>query len=359
MTPALLVLALVVLAGAWVLLALRWRTAREPDGWLEATAADGHPVVLARFRAQGPRRAAEPVVLCHGLGANRFNLDLDDDVSLARHLARRGFEVYVLELRGRGRSVRAGLRGLVPTHGFDCYVRHDLPAALDAVRARHGAERVHWVGHSMGGLVLYALLARDPDAPVRSAVTVGSPVCMRLPWVLRLGLRVLAALRLPLCWGRVAFLAAPVTGWVAHPPIGLLVNPRNVRPARLRAACANLVADLSAGEVDHFARMARDRFGSRDGACDYAAGLAGARTPVLVVAGSADRLAPPDAVRAGFERLGGEAGGHRYRVHDGYGHGDLVIGDAAPAVVFPEVAAWLEAHDPAFAGVHAAAALVA
>lgn len=357
MNLAVLALAAVALCALYVVVALRWRSARAPDAWVEVTAEDGHPLGLGHFRAQGERRAAEPVILCHGVCANRFNLDLDDEVSLARHLARRGFEVYVLELRGRGRSRRAGVAGWLPRQRFDDYVTQDLPAAIAAVRARHGAERVHWVGHSMGGLVLYALLGRDPDAPVRSAVTVGSPIRVSVPWWLRAGIRVAAAVRLPVCWGRLAFLAAPVTAWVPHPPLSLLVNTRNVRPRRLRAALANLVSDVSAGELAHFAHMAcRGRFTSHDGAHDYAGALARVRAPVLVIAGSVDRLATPAAVRTGFDLMGGASGGHRYRLVGretgdpaDFGHGDLLIGDHAPAVVFSEVGDWLEAHDLALA----------
>lgn len=357
MTPALVLLLLacaLLVALAWAAFAARWRVAREPDGWLEVAAADGHPVSLACFRARalvdGVRR--EPVILCHGVSANRFNMDLDDEVSLARWLAARGFDCYVLELRGRGRSVRRGLAGLVPRQAFDDYPALDLPAAIEAVRRRHGAERVHWVGHSMGGQVLYAYLARTPGAPVRSAVTIGSPVRMELPGWMRLGLRAAALAPVPVCWGKAAFLVAPVVGWFAHPPLALLVNPKNIRPARLRAATANLVADVSWGEVEHFSRMGGGAFGSRDGAHDYAAGLARAATPCLVVAGTDDRLATPESVRAGFMALGGGAP-HAFRLAGraggdpvDFGHGDLVLGDLAPTVVFPEVARWLELHDP-------------
>ncbi|MCO5168906.1 MAG: alpha/beta hydrolase [Planctomycetes bacterium] len=350
LTVALVLVFLVLVA--YVALALRWRTPRrEPDAWVELAAADGHPLALGHHRARGPARR-EPVILCHGLSANRFNLDLDDGCSLARRLAARGFEVYVLELRGRGRSRRPGLLGRVPRQRFDDYVTLDLPAAIEAVRRRHGAARVHWVGHSMGGLVAYALLARDPAAPLRALVTIGSPVRMHLPGWLRAGLRLVAAARLPMIWGEASFLIAPLVGWLPHPPLPLLVNPRNVSGARLRAAAANLVADVSAGELAHFARMAcAGRFESADGACDYAAGLARVTTPTLVVAGTVDRVAAPAGVRAGHDLLGGP---RRYRLcgREGgdpidFGHGDLVLGDHAPGVVFPEVERWLEAHDPA------------
>lgn len=358
MTPLALVLVAacaLALATLYAAFALRWRGSREPDGWLEVTASDGQPIALAHFRARGDARAREPVILCHGVSVNRSMVDLDDDTSLARHLAGRGFEVYALDLRGRGRSRRRGLAGLVPRHRFDDYVTRDLPAAIAAVRGRHGAERVHWVGHSMGGLVLYALLGRDPACAVRSAVTIASPLRVRAPWWLNLGMRVVGALRLPVCWGHASFLVAPLVGWVAHPPLRMLLNPANVRGPRLRLATATIIADISSGEVQHFFSMSRaGRFGSTDGLHDYAAGLARVTTPCLVIAGADDRLATPEAVRAGHDLLGGPREFRLFGRASGdpvdFGHGDLLIGDHSRAVVFPEVTRWLEAYDALAAG---------
>lgn len=358
MTPLVLVLVAVTAAALALLyaaFALRWRAPREPDGWLEVTANDGHPIALAHFRARAvDARAREPVILCHGVSVNRSMVDLDDDTSLARDLAGRGFEVYALDLRGRGRSRRLGLSGLMPRHTFDDYVTRDLPAAIAAVRGRHGAERVHWVGHSMGGLVLYALLGRDPSVAIRSLVTIASPLRVRAPWWLNLGMRVVGALRLPVCWGHASFLAAPFVGWVHHPPLRMLLNPANVRGPRLRLATATIVADISNGEVRHFFSMSNTgRFGSADGAHDYAAGLARVSTPCLVIAGADDRLATPEAVRAGYDLLGGPREFRLFGRASGdpvdFGHGDLLIGDHARAVVFPEVARWLEGYDVALA----------
>jgi pimeloyl-ACP methyl ester carboxylesterase len=46
---------------------------------------------------------------------------------------------------------------------------------LEAFIARCGARRLHFVGHSLGGLVVLALLARDRDLPVGRVVLLGSP----------------------------------------------------------------------------------------------------------------------------------------------------------------------------------------
>jgi alpha-beta hydrolase superfamily lysophospholipase len=73
--------------------------------------------------------------------------------------------VYVVELRGHGRSAR-------PAGGFrwtcDDYLQRDLPALLRAVCADARADAVHLVGHSMGGI-----LALSYAATVRASLSAG------------------------------------------------------------------------------------------------------------------------------------------------------------------------------------------
>jgi polyhydroxyalkanoate synthase len=93
------------------------------------------------------------------MGSNRFNVDGPGRTSLARDLCLRGYDVWVLELRGAGDSRRQLRVPPVPYRWtFEDYVQHDVPAALALVRHLTGAEKVLWVGHSLGGMVAYASL---------------------------------------------------------------------------------------------------------------------------------------------------------------------------------------------------------
>ncbi len=347
----LLVLLGVVVFSAYALWCeVLFRRHRPGDEIVRAVTSDGCSLGLVHYRARGATSRAEPLILCHGLSANRYNLDLDDQTSLALYLAGRGFDVYLLDLRGRGLS----RRGWWPTQSFDDYVDHDVPAAVAAVRARHGGARVSWVGHSMGGLVLYAYLARQPDAPIGAAVTVGSPLRFDYPWWIRGPLAVAAALpRLgPILQARAARLLAPLVGHVYPRIVRWLLHPEHTAPARVRLAVANLVADISGNELKHFAHMVRGgAFKSLRDGFDYGSALGAVEVPVLALAGSRDLMAPATSVREACRRLGGPA---RFRLlgRDAgdpvdFGHGDLLIGDHAPAVVFPEIADWLETHGEA------------
>src|SRR5262249_59578807 len=94
-----------------------------------------------------PARGA--VVLQHGLGSNGL-LFLVRGVSLAEHLAELGFDCYVTELRGAGRSQR-------PRGGWalDDYLERDLPALLERVREHSGQRELSFIGHSLGGALMW------------------------------------------------------------------------------------------------------------------------------------------------------------------------------------------------------------
>lgn len=317
---------------------------------LEVRTSDGWTLALHHFPPPGPARPT-PVVLCHGVTANLHNWDVDARRSLPRYLARRGFDTYVVELRAAGQSSRDHYR-----YGFDDYVLRDLPAVVDHVAARGSSGQVHWVGHSLGGMVMYGYLQRVGQRKVRSLTAVGSP-----PMVIdqNRSLRTARALfpigafffdRLPS--GSLSELGAPLAD---HPPVSaihLIWNPDNVDPDVARAVAANATNDTAMNVmrllVDAGAQRGHVR--SIEGDHDYTDGMRRIEVPVLFVAGSIDALAPPAVLAAGFRAVAsedkamtvfGRANGHRAD----YGHVDLAIGEAAPDEVFPRVARWLEAHE--------------
>ena len=74
-----------------------------------------------------------PVILCHGLDANRYLFDIQGAPSLADFLRRHGRDVWVAELRGSGMSDRPGIKHSdVPySWGFEDHLRHDVPAIIE------------------------------------------------------------------------------------------------------------------------------------------------------------------------------------------------------------------------------------
>ena len=116
-----------------------------PPEVIYAPTEDGWRLALIHWRGAGPGHGPlrrYPVLMVHGLGSNRLNLDLDERYSIAQAAARRGFDAYVLELRGAGLS-RAphGEDRSRFQWGFSDYRERDLPAAIATVLERSGRDR--------------------------------------------------------------------------------------------------------------------------------------------------------------------------------------------------------------------------
>jgi pimeloyl-ACP methyl ester carboxylesterase len=109
--------------------------------------------------ANAPRGDAHPVIVLPGLGANDVTT-----APLRRFLAQLGHAPYPW-----GQGFNFGPH----REGRDS-VLNATRALLHDVSARHGGQPVSLVGWSLGGV--YAReLAKQPDAPVRCVITLGSP----------------------------------------------------------------------------------------------------------------------------------------------------------------------------------------
>jgi pimeloyl-ACP methyl ester carboxylesterase len=341
-------LALLIYAG--FLAARYFFVARYPDEIHFATTADGWRLAVVRYRPAVAPLRSDPVLLIHGIAANRNSLDLTDELSLARHLAARGHDVWLVELRGRGLSMRPRLFSEVRYDwSFDEYAERDLPAAAQAVLRATGAPRLHLVGFSTGALAAYAWLS-DPhrELEVASLVSLGGPTSFKR-MSRSLSGRVVRNLR----WLRHRWLMrvmAPVSGYWHPSPLQIIHNPENTDGAIQRRAMVNMIANFSRNELLQYSDwILNDVFRSIDHRRDYRAELPRITTPTLLLAGTRDVLAPPDAVKATFDSIGAtdkqfqicsRAQGMRVN----YGHYDLLIGREAPAEIYPLIARWIESH---------------
>jgi alpha-beta hydrolase superfamily lysophospholipase len=332
--------------------------------------ADGWRVALSRYRARlesgdaSSTARAQPVILCHGLAANRVTWDLAPEVSLARHLAGRGYDVWSLELRGHGRSDRPTLWSILTLRRryrwtFDDYLEKDLPAALAFVRERTGSPRVHWVGHSMGGILLYAHLATGGSADIASGVTLGSSVdysgsASGFHSVTRL--RRVARYLGPIPIGPAALFGAPLAGRFGAAIERFNYCPENVEPHLLRQMSASVSHTTSSRVLEQLATgFLPGGLQSYDGSKHYLRGLSSATTGVLSIAGSRDEQCPPEAARATVEAFASATArlmvvGRDQGQAEHYGHFDLIIGRRAPVEVYPAIDSWIDRHDRASVG---------
>jgi alpha-beta hydrolase superfamily lysophospholipase len=305
------------------------------------------PLAMVRKRSAAAGGTLAPVILIHGYGQNRYAWHLPAR-SFSNYLARAGFDVFNLELRGHGRSRALGAR--LPSHVAD-FVREDVPAAVREVQRLSGNRSVYIVGHSLGGLISYAA-APAMGSDIAGLVTLGSPYHFtRGSWTLTLLGEAMLALdrRVPLGEG-----ALPLKGWgeairlarvlIESPVFPLPIrgfSPGSMEPVVLSQHMSLAMDHGSITVLRNMFRSAAEarRSGHRlGGLSGYASAFEAIDLPLLIVAGSHDDLAPPASVEPAHERS--RSTDKLYRVFP-RGHIDLLVGRDTPQTIWPLIESWI------------------
>ncbi len=110
----------------------------------------------------------DPVLLAHGTFSNHRTCG-----GLARYLASRGFDCWLIDFEGHGQS-----NSVEPPADFETLFLSGTRAALQFVHDTSGS-KVHWVGHSGGGLAPLMTMARQPETldKLQSLTLLASQAC--------------------------------------------------------------------------------------------------------------------------------------------------------------------------------------
>ncbi len=117
--------------------------------------------------------AGQPVLMVHGAIENGRIFYNEKGRGFGPYLAEQGFDVYILDLRGRGQTIPP----IAPfdEHGQSETIIEDLPLFINYVYEQN-PQPMHLVAHSWGGVLLSATFARFPYLldKVRSQVYFGT-----------------------------------------------------------------------------------------------------------------------------------------------------------------------------------------
>lgn len=325
---------------------------------------DGWRLGVKRFRPKVLAPNKDPVILCHGLGLNGTFWTITPN-HLPRQLAARGYDVFVVDLRGSGASHRQGGVGwanAVLRETFlleigssrwtvDDLAFHDVPAILDHVREITGHQRVNWIGHSLGGMLLFPFLEDSPDADrIGTFVAMGSPAVLLSAPESKM-LHANRNLRKLLAVVSTSRIARPLM--VARPSAlehvdRFYYSAENVDNETIDRFYGYTLEDPGPGalrQLDPY--LERGRLVSADGDVDYSRHLDRVVVPTLFVAGQGDVLAPLPSVEWTYQAVAspdkslatfGKSQGYQAD----YGHCDLVWSRHAPDEVFPVIIEWLD-----------------
>ncbi|MGQ5523174.1 alpha/beta fold hydrolase [Chitinimonas sp. PSY-7] len=269
-----------------------------------------------------------PVLMVHGAIANARTFYSEKGRGLAPWLAERGFDVYVLDLRGRGLSTPP-IDGN-SQHGQTDSICTDIPAALAEISRLRGEETfIRLVAHSWGGVLLSAVLARRPDwaGRIAASVYVGSKRSIRVWNLARI-------YEIELFWQRASSLWLWRYGYLPAAKLGMGADSET-RESLLQSR---------RWIREHTWRDSRDGF-------DYQSALAeGGLPPTLYLVGGND---PVRGHEQDVRRFARESGPHTQEIQvlaertgfsRDYGHLDMLTHPQAELEVYPLALDWLLKH---------------
>ncbi len=334
-------------------------TRPEPVERHRTVTSDGWEIALYRYRPEAVVPGREPVLMCHGLQANRLNMDFSADVSLARYLQKEGFDSWIMEVRGGGESSRPGFLGLGKyryNYCFDDYVMKDLPAAIEYVRKTTGFSKVQWVGHSNGGMVIHAYLSYFGPEGIKTATTVASPVDFTwMPDLMKLAASKLKNVLTLSSYAPLAAAAPLLNPFISDDySAGIIgngfANAESMGSDGMRFMVRYGIFDISNKVVIQMADWVENgEFRTFDKKFSYKANLKNISIPMFITAGRGDNIVPPATAKYAYDVISskdkkwmvfGKASGGRFD----FGHGDLLLGKTAPRDIYPHILAWLKSH---------------
>ncbi|MFZ2632214.1 MAG: alpha/beta fold hydrolase [Desulfosalsimonadaceae bacterium] len=319
-----------------------------------------------------------PVIMAPGVctNANIFRmddkgscLDLRHNRSFANLLASEGFDVYLYHPGYSDRvhnryvsqncpqSIHYQQRYRVPPDfSYGDMVNTEVPAVIDFVCRHSRSKTLSWIGYSLGGMIAYSYMSKNPVNPIKNLVTIGSPMALNqiffrfVPFI-NFTSRILGVEE-DTVLGNLSHNLVPLTRAIRALPdwfvrfnliTPYLCNPMNISNATVRAILGNIVEPMPKALQKFFSRFVQQGYSSQERITQYLNQLRRIRRTrknFLFYYATADLIATPESVFLAREVIA---------PHDPYnlvgipsaGHVDLVVGKNASEKLWRPSTEWL------------------
>ncbi|MCX5758191.1 MAG: alpha/beta hydrolase, partial [Candidatus Hydrogenedentes bacterium] len=233
---------------------------------------------------------------------------------------------------------------------MDDHILRDIPSTIQYIQKVTGHKRIHWVGHSMGGMLLYAHDAVLGSADLASGTTLGSPIgfegvpfhrpglALALRKTSRLAFRCLQRLVVTICH-------------LFKPQLALIpVNYKNMNPILDASAMFSTLDAPPIGVSMSLAKAAETHtWRVNDETVNVFDHLKDLKVPLFAIFGAGDPFVPVEHAKTFFDEIRNTDKRLMVLSKDNgnvadYSHVDLVFGREAKREVFTPVVEWLAAH---------------
>ena len=281
------------------------------------------------------RGSGEPVVIAHGLGLNHNTLQFDKETSLAWTLQRAGYAVYLISYRCDSTAISPD--NMSGDYDFDDIAHKDVPAAIDAVLQHSSFPKLMWIGHGLGGQLLYGHLANEGSDLISAATTICTPTLFdEIRTAARARTLALSLIPRDLTFpiSQLATLAAPALR--GHREM------KRVKGAKARGVLLYGTESLNSGLLRQVNRWISSGFlCDRSGAGDIVEGMVNQKLPLQVI------YTTQSEIKGAARPLGLLQGDSEViELGDGWGRFDPLLGEDAHRLVHPRVLDWINRHRP-------------
>ncbi len=316
-------------------------------------APDGVKIGIMEWRPK-KRRFKYPLLFIHGYAQNNLSWH-GRSGGLAPELKKMGFHVFSVDLRGSGLS---RLRKIRYNFTFDDFVFKDVKEAVDFIRVRERVGKVVLAGHSLGGIVSYTFSAFFPDK-VYAIITFGSPVHFgRGVPLMKIVAKATSPLRktgvshaIHLLWPRENIMK--VLGFFGLFGIPAMRYRNILKIAPLYPSYTRnfespydfwekLIKGFEFSSPKLLSQVLRwideKKITSWDGKVNFTDEFRKINQPIFALAGTLDKLAPPESVKPIFDIVSSEI--KLYKEYEA-GHLDIIEGKLAKEVISKDIADFL------------------
>ncbi len=333
--------------GYFLLLLLRYRDPVRADEVHTIATEDGWQISLFRRRPRGGK--GEPILFCHSMSSNHLNFEIPGGHSIVDVMSEAGYDCWTIDTRAcRSAISPRGTRKL--SASLDDVLLKDLPAAIAFIKEKSGHGRVHGVGHSLGGMLLYAYALKFGSGDIASGITFGAPPGFKNT---NLPSRKFLTTVAPFTYSLMSFFFRGLIPFatVIHPKSNLLpINWDNVHPKLTNAELfyavempvPRIAKELSGWSSKGIWRMCADTL-------DVQERLPELDVPLFAIFGGTDPLIPEEAAEAFFASL--QTKDKKMVVlskHNGYSanysHMELVFAINGREEVFGPALEWVKSH---------------